>query len=117
MKVMIQPFGDGGLADAWLSDEDRVVLGPPREDLDNPADLVVPPDHRVELSPAGQVGEVPPVLLQGLVLLLRVLVRDPLRTADLGQRGQDVLPGESGLPEDPGSLGGTFQHRQEDVLG
>ena len=41
---------DRGLADAGLADQDRVVLGPAAEDLDHAADLVVAPDHRVELA-------------------------------------------------------------------
>src|SRR3954470_8484132 len=39
-----QALDDGGLADAGLADEDRVVLGPPGEDLHDPLDLLGPPD-------------------------------------------------------------------------
>ena len=45
-----EPFDDGGLADARLADEDRVVFGAPREHLDDAADLVVAADDRVELA-------------------------------------------------------------------
>ena len=31
-----------------LADEDRVVLGAPRQDLHGAADLIVPPDHRIQ---------------------------------------------------------------------
>ena len=51
--------------------------------------LVVPADHRVELAPPGEVGEVPPVALQDLVLLLGVLVRHALTAPHLGERRQD----------------------------
>ena len=43
-----QSLDDGGLADAGLTDQDRVVLGTPRQHLHDPADLGVTADHRVE---------------------------------------------------------------------
>ena len=65
-----QAFGDGGLADAGLADQDRVVLGPAGEHLDDAADLVVAADHRVELALAGGRGEVAGILLERLVAVL-----------------------------------------------
>ena len=41
---------DGGLADARLADEHRVVLGAAREHLHRAADLLVAADHRIELA-------------------------------------------------------------------
>ena len=67
-----QPLDDGGLAHARLADEHRVVLGPPRQHLDDPADLLVPADHRVEPAAAGELGQVPPVALEGLEGVLGV---------------------------------------------
>jgi hypothetical protein len=52
-----QPLDDRRLADAGFADEDGVVLGAARQDLDHPADLVVAPDDRVELALAGDLGE------------------------------------------------------------
>ena len=49
-----QALDDGGLADAGLADEDRVVLGAAGQDLDDPADLLVPADDRVELAARGR---------------------------------------------------------------
>ena len=54
-----------------LADEDRVVLGPAGQHLDDPADLLVAADDRVHLPLAGQGGQVPAVLLEGLEGLLR----------------------------------------------
>ena len=51
---MGQALGDGGLADAGLADERRVVLGPARQDLDDPVDLLLAADDRVELAGAGE---------------------------------------------------------------
>ena len=45
-----EPLDDGGLADAGLADQHRVVLGAPRQHLHDAADLGVPADHRVELA-------------------------------------------------------------------
>ena len=53
-----QALGDGGLADAGLADERRVVLRAAAEDLDDALDLVGPADDRVELVLARQRGEV-----------------------------------------------------------
>ena len=61
-----EALGDGGLADARLADQDRVVLRPAAEDLDDAPDLVVPADDRVELARPGLGREVAAVLLQGL---------------------------------------------------
>src|SRR5439155_17214908 len=58
---------DRGLADAGLTDQHGVVLRAAGEDLDDPADLVVPSDHGVELALAGQFREVAPEALEGLV--------------------------------------------------
>ena len=55
---------DRGLADAGLAEQGRVVLRPPREDLDRLLDLVGAADHRVELALARLLGEVAAELLQ-----------------------------------------------------
>ena len=72
-----EALDDGRLADARLADEHRVVLGAARQHLDDPADLLVAADDRVELALAGGLGEVAPVLLEGLVALLGVLATSP----------------------------------------
>ena len=67
-----EALDDGGLADAGLADQDRVVLRAAREDLDDAADLLVAADDRVDLAAAGEIGQVARVALQRLVLVLRV---------------------------------------------
>ena len=86
-----RPFDDGGLAHAGLADQDRVVLGPATQHLDDPTDLVVSADDRVELAGAGVLGQVAAVLLQGLVLGLGVLAGDPMRAPDLLEGGQQLV--------------------------
>ena len=62
---MGQTLGDGRLADAGLADQGRVVLGPAAEDLDNPLDLLLAADDRVELAQAGRFGQVYAELVDG----------------------------------------------------
>ena len=51
-----QPLDDGGLADAGLADQHRVVLGAARQHLDDAADLLVAADDRIELALARRAG-------------------------------------------------------------
>jgi hypothetical protein len=73
---------DGGLADAGLADEDRVVLGAPRQHLDGAADLLVAADDRVELALPRRLGEVAGIFLQRVI---GVLGRRRIRGAALAQ--------------------------------
>ena len=59
-----EAFDDGGLADAGLTDEHRVVLGAAGQDLHDSLDLVAATDDRVELGFAGQLGEVAAELIE-----------------------------------------------------
>ena len=65
-----QPFDDGGLADARLADQRRVVLGAPRQDLHDPVDLGCPPDERTELvrSRAASVRSKPSASMYGVLV-------------------------------------------------
>ncbi len=73
-----QPLDDGRLAHAGLADQHGVVLGAPRQHLHDAADFLVAADHRIELALPRQLGEVPRVALERLVLLLGILVGDAL---------------------------------------
>ncbi len=76
-----QPFGDGGLADARLADQHRIVLGAPREDLDHAADFLVAADHRIELALAGPFDQIDAVFFQGVEFFLGILIGHPGRAA------------------------------------
>ena len=100
-----QALDDRRLAGAGLADQHRVVLGAPRQHLDDAPDLLVPADHRVELALLGRLGEVAPVLLQGLVLVLGVRVGHPGRAAHRLERGQQAVAASrrsSASPRGPG---------------
>src|SRR5690606_32877986 len=51
---------DGGLSDARLAEENRVVLRAPAQNLDRSLDFVLTADHRIEFLLAGQLREVAP---------------------------------------------------------
>ena len=87
-----EALDDGGLADAGLADQHRVVLGAAGEHLDDPADLVVAADDRIELALTSGLGQIAAVLLERLELLLGVLARDAVAAPHLLQRGQEVFP-------------------------
>mmetsp|Transcript_18459 Transcript_18459/g.58104 ORF Transcript_18459/g.58104 Transcript_18459/m.58104 type:complete len:705 (-) Transcript_18459:244-2358(-) len=65
-----EALGDRRLAHARRPDEYRVVLRAPRQDLDHAPNLVVAPDHGVQLPVARQLRHVQPVLVQRVVALL-----------------------------------------------
>ena len=111
-----QAFDDGGLADARLADEHRVVLGAAREDLDDAADLLVAADDRVELALRGQLGEVAAVALQGLVGAFRGGGGDALAAADLLEGLHEALAGEAELFEQAAGGAAVAGHGQEQVL-
>ena len=60
-----EALDDGGLADAGLAGEDRVVLPAAHQDVDDLADLGVAADDRVDLAGAGALGEVGGVFARG----------------------------------------------------
>ena len=61
---LCQPLYDGRLANAWVAQDERVVLLPARKHLHDALDLAVAVEHRVELAGLGELGEVATVLLE-----------------------------------------------------
>ena len=55
--TLCKPFGHGGLADAGLADEYRIVLGAARKNLYHARDLGIAPDDGVELILACALGK------------------------------------------------------------
>jgi hypothetical protein len=74
-----QALDDGGLADAGLAEQHRVVLGAARQDLDDALDLVGAADHRVELAVARAFGQVAAEGVEGGRLRLAGLRRGASR--------------------------------------
>ena len=61
-----EAFDDGGLTDAGLTDQNRVVLGSAGQHLDHAANFAIATNHRIEFSLARYLGQVASVLLQRL---------------------------------------------------
>jgi len=113
-----QPFDDRGLADAGLSDQHGIVLGPPRQHLHHAANLLVPPDHRIELALARLLGEVAREPLQRLILLLRLLIGDPLRATHALQGRHHVAAIDAGGGEQLLRRGALLlEQREQHMLG
>jgi hypothetical protein len=72
-------FDDGGLAHTGFTDEHRVVLRAATEHLDDPADLVVATDDRVDAAFGGPSGEVLAVLVESGEFVFGVLIGDAVR--------------------------------------
>ncbi len=105
-----KPFDDGRLAHAGFADQRRVVLRPPRENLDDAFDFLLAPDDRIQFAFLGFGGQVggqlidhrrfgffgfgrgADRLLQGVVQ--RAVLQDPPRLA------ADLLGGNSQPAED-----------------
>ena len=97
-----EALDDRGLADAGLADQHRVVLGAPRQYLNGSPDLLVAPDHRVELARLGLFGEVRGVALERVIGLFRGGgVRAP-SLAQLLDRGVERLRRRAARLQDPG---------------
>ena len=112
-----ETFDDGGLADAGLTDEDRVVLGPPAEHLHDAPDLGVAADDRVELALAGGRGQVGRVLLESLVGRFGILGGDPRAAAHGDERLAQGLRRRTEVVQQFGDVGITGRQADDDVLG
>src|SRR4051794_6870507 len=121
-----EAFDDGGLADAGLADQDGVVLGPPRQDLHDPLDLLGSPDHRVELGVTRGLGQVAAELVEnqrgGRRALGGAAGRGRLLALVAGEQLDDLLADAvEGGPELHQDLGGgaltLAGQAQQDVLG
>ena len=96
------PLNECRLAYTRLTDEHRIVLRAPGEDLQRSSDLLISPDHRVHLPLAGQLGQISCVLLEGLIGLLRIGAVHPPAAAQLGDGLLDLLLLETRLGSGPG---------------
>src|SRR5207302_699107 len=70
-----QAFGDRGLADAGVADEQRIVLLAPAQYLDGAVDLGLAADQRIDLAVARLLVEVDAIGLERIALFLVVVAR------------------------------------------
>src|ERR1019366_8760627 len=64
-NFLSEAFDDGSLAHAGLADEHGIVLGAAAKNLDDAADLVLPPNDRIHLAFARELGQVAAKRLEG----------------------------------------------------
>ena len=69
-NTLCQAFDHSGLTNTGFADKNRIVLASALQNLHRTANLVVSPDHRVELSFFGLFGQVNRVLLQRFTIVL-----------------------------------------------
>ena len=96
-----QAFGDRGLADAGIADEQRIVLLPAAQHLDGAADLGVAADQRIDLAVLGLLVEVDAIGLERVALLLRLASPPPLASVSSSapRTGRDSdRPGRLAMP-------------------
>ena len=108
-----QALDDRGLAHAGFADQHRVVLGAPLQDLDGAADLVVAPDHRVELALAGTGGQVQGVFLQCLAVVLVLGTRHGRAAAHRLDGGFQRLALQPGFAQGASDLALVVDQRQQ----
>ena len=77
-NALRQAFGHGALAHAGLTDQHRIILRPPDQDLDNPLNLRFTADHRIQFILLRGSRQIPAVFLQ-LALVVLVPVSAPGR--------------------------------------
>jgi hypothetical protein len=84
----------------------------------DPPNLLVPPDHRIQLSAPGLIGEVPGEPLQRLVLPFRSLVGHPMGAAHRLQGRPQVGGGQAEPAQQlPGGAPLLLHQRNEQMLG
>ncbi len=123
-----QALDHGGLADAGLAQQHRVVLGAAGEDLHDPLDLGFAADHRVELALLGEAGEVATELVEQFRRLFAALALTAAAAATLattagaGQHPDHLVADLVGVgvevEQDAGGDALVLTHEAEqDVLG
>jgi hypothetical protein len=108
-----QTFGDRGLADARLADQNGIVLRAARQYLDRAADFLVAADDGVELAGSRKFRQIPCIFLERVIAVFR---RRRIGTAALTQfldRIVEVLRTDIRIFEDAPGLGAA-RHRQRE---
>jgi hypothetical protein len=86
-----QALGDGGLADAGVADQQRVVLAAAAEHLDAALDLLLAADQRVDVALAGLGVEVDAVFRQRGLLCPSPLGRAARLLCSVGRAAHGAL--------------------------
>ena len=108
-----QALDDRGLADARLADQHRIVLGPPRQHLNGPADFLVAPDDGIELAVARGLREIARIFLQRVIGVLGGRAVGGAALAQRLDRGIERLRRDAGIGQDLAGLAVLFQRQRE----
>src|SRR5712692_6491150 len=73
-----QSLHDCRFTDARIADEYGIIFCATRDYLHNAADFIVASNHRINLSPSCQVGQVAAVFLERLIFTFGILIGDAL---------------------------------------
>ena len=112
-----QALDDGRLADTRLADQDRVVLGPAGQDLDGPANFLVPADDRIDLAVPGRLGQVAGIAVEGVIALLgRGAVGGLALAKGLGRFLKGRFGG-AGVAQGLGGLAAFLRNGDQETLG
>src|SRR5581483_8362768 len=96
-----QAFDDRSFAYARFADQHRIVLSTAGQDLDAAPDFRIATDNGIEFVLLRKLGEVAPVLLQGLVGGFRIRAGHALIAAYFDQSLKEVVPANIEFFEDP----------------
>ena len=88
---MRKAFDNGGLADAWLADQDGIVFRAAGEDLHHATNFFIAADDRVKLGTAREIGQVTSVFFKRRVGSLGILRGDALAATDSCERLENGL--------------------------
>ena len=105
-----EAFGDGGFANARLTNQNGVVLGAAGQHLHGAANLIVAADDRVDLAVAGGLSEVTGEFLQRLIAVFGAGAVGRAALAQVINRGIEVLGGDRTCSQRV--LGRGFDHGQ-----
>ena len=128
--LVLQTFGDvavgdalretlryGSLAHTRLTDQHRIVFSATRKNLNDAANFFVTADYRIELALAGSIGEITGVALECLVLILRSLVGNAMRSPYLLQCFQEAVVARPDAVQEISALGAfDIRERQQKML-
>ncbi len=90
-----ESFGDCRFTHTGLTNQDRVVLRPARQDLDRTADFFVAPDNRVELAFPRILGQVAGVFFQGFIAFFGIFTVSSATLTEFGNGAFEARRGHA----------------------
>ena len=115
-NTLRQPFHNGRLADTWVADQHRIILGAARQHLHDPANFIIPADNRVKLAQACRLRQVPAIALQSLIGALRILIGHTLVAAYFLERRKQAFSAQAVVAQQTARRPIVFQHGQQHMF-